>query len=109
MKIEKIIDELRKGYYEKMGDLVIGRLKNGRLVVLGYLPYNTISEIPIAELPNELQKVKTKFGELLEQSPSVFKEFVMNCAGIDYEVVLDTGMGGVCICKEEEGEFRICI
>lgn len=103
-KLEASLDKIKTGQFLKMEQFVIGGLKNGRLQVNGYLPYNTIGEIPKATIANELQKVKDDFLLLMNQS-QVFKEYSLS-AGIDYHIVLDTGNAGISICAEIEGEYK---
>lgn len=104
MKVEETLNRLKKGHFLKLGEFVIGGLKNGRIQVNGYLPYNTIAEIPKSEILAELQKVKKEFSMLMNQFP-IFKEYALN-VGIDYHLVLDTGNAGISICAEIEGEYK---
>jgi hypothetical protein len=103
-ELEESLETIAKGCCQKMGEFVIGGLKNGRLQVDGYLPYNTISEIPKATIQKELQLIKEKFSLLMNQS-QIFKDYALN-VGIDYYLVLDTGNAGIAICTEIEGVYN---
>ena len=103
-KLEESLETISQGCFQKMGEFVIGGLKNGRLEVNGYLPYNTISEIPKATIQKELQIIKEKFSLLMNQS-QIFKDYALN-VGIDYYLVLDTGNAGIAICSEIEGVYK---
>ncbi|MGV8094870.1 MAG: hypothetical protein AB2L24_23710 [Mangrovibacterium sp.] len=103
--LETSLDKIKAGHFLKIEEFVIGGLKNGRLQVNSYLPYNTINEIPKESIASELQRVKKEFLLLINQS-QVFKEYALN-AGIDYHLVLDTGNAGISVCTEIDGMYRV--
>ena len=106
-QLEESIDTLKKGRSVKVGEFILEGLKNGKIRVDGYIFYNTINDIPKSTLKDELKAVKDKFALVMNESPT-FKEFATK-AGIDYYVVLDYQTGGVSICAEIEGEYKVFI
>ena len=101
---EELLETLKNGSSQKFEEFVVLRLKNGRIEVSGYIPYNTISEIPKETIRNELQKVKDNFNELINSSQS-FKDFALE-NGINYSLDLDYGGGSIIICAEIEGVYK---
>ena len=103
--LEASIEFLEKGQSRKEGEFVVGRFKNGRIQVNGYLPYDTIDQIPKETVKEELQLLKDKFVYYMNQSP-IFEKYVLNI-GIDYYVCLDDKHNaGIAICAEIDDVYK---
>jgi len=101
---EELLNTLKNGSSQKFKEFVIGRLNNERVEVIGYLHYNTITEVQKEKIRDELGKVKENFIQLMNKSQT-FKDFVIG-AGIDYSLNMDYGGGSILICAEIEGVYR---
>jgi|GEM_PF-1961159 len=104
-ELEESLSTVKKSQFRKVGEFVIGGLKNGHIQVNGYLFYNTIEEIPKERINNELNKVKEKFFNLMDQSQK-FKQYALK-TGIDFHLVLDDPHNsGISICAEIDGVYK---
>lgn len=99
------IDVLKAGRSLKVGDFILEMSSNGRIRVDGYIFYNSINDIPKSILKSKLKELKENFTILINEA-LLFKEFSTR-VGLDYYIVLDYQTGGISICAEIEGQFKV--
>lgn len=106
-RLETSIEFIKDGLTFKVGDFVLGRTKDGRIFVNGYVQRADINSIDKTSAEKEFREMKDEFDGLVKKS-SEFREFALK-AGLDYYLLLDTGSAGLNICAEINGEFKMFV
>ncbi len=105
LNFDELLVTLRNFKSQIFDDLIINRAKNGRVEIIGFLPYKRIEEISKEALINEMDNLKEKFNELNNMSND-FRAFVL-CTGVDYLLNIEDGGGSVVVCCETLGKFYV--